>query len=328
MRAVVCKQWGPPESLQVEEVAAPAPKAGEVGIRVHAAGVNFPDLLIIQNKYQFKPPLPFTPGGEVAGVVTRVGEGVSHLKPGDRVLATVPWGGFAEQVAAPGKGAIPLPEEMDFVTAAAFLMTYGTSHHALKDRARMRRGETLLVLGAAGGVGLAAVDLGKAMGARVVAAASSDEKLALCKEYGADELVNYAREDLRERVKELTGGQGADVVYDPVGGSYSEAALRATRWRGRFLVVGFAAGEIPKIPLNLVLLKGCELVGVFWGAFVARETEQHLANVRELMDWYRRGTLRPHVSARYPFERVADALNDLAARRVKGKVVLVPDPAG
>ncbi len=328
MKAVVCKAWGPPESLVVEEVADPSPRAGEVLVEVHAAGVNFPDVLIIQNKYQFKPPLPFTPGGEVAGVVTSVGEGVSNVKPGDRVLATVGWGGFAEQVAAQAKGAIPIPDEMDFPTAAAFLMTYGTSHYALKDRAAIRPGETLLVLGAAGGVGLAAVELGKLMGARVLAAASSDEKLALCKEYGADELINYAREDLKDRVKELTGGQGADVVYDPVGGSFAEAALRATNWNGRFLVIGFAAGEIPKIPLNLVLLKSCQLVGVFWGAFVGRETERHLANVRELMDWYRAGKLRPHVSATYPLERVAEALNDLAERRVRGKVVLLPRASG
>lgn len=323
MRAVVCKEYGPPESLVVEEVAEPEVSPGKVRIEVRAAGVNYPDVLIIQNKYQFKPPLPFTPGGEVAGVVSEVGEGVTHVAPGDRVLASTGWAGFAEQAVAEARGVIPIPDAMDFETAAAFLMTYGTSHHALVDRAEIQPGESLLVLGAAGGVGLAAVEIGRVLGARVIAAASSPEKLAVCKEHGAEEGIDYSREDLKQRAKELTGGQGVDVVYDPVGGELAEPALRATAWKGRFLVIGFVAG-IPKVPLNLTLLKGCQVVGVFWGAFVGRENERHQRNVRELLGWYEEGKLRPRISASYPFDRVAEALNDLALRRVKGKVVLVP----
>jgi NADPH2:quinone reductase len=324
MRAVLCKEFGPPERLVVEEVPAPTAAYGEVVIAVRAAGVNFPDVLIIQNKYQFKPPLPFSPGAEVAGEVKAVGQGVTHLKPGDRVIGSTGWGGFAEEIAVDAARVIPIPDAMDFVTASAFLLTYGTSHYALKDRARIQPGETLLVLGAAGGVGLAAVELGKAMGARVIAAASTDDKLAVCREHGADEVVNYATEDLKERTKALTGGDGVDVVYDPVGGDLAEAALRAIAWEGRFLVIGFAAGPIPRIPLNLVLLKSCQVVGVFWGAFTARFPEQNRANIAELMAWYEAGTIHPLVSATYPFERVAAALDDLTGRRVKGKVVLVP----
>jgi NADPH2:quinone reductase len=325
MKAVLCKAYGPPDSLVVEELPSPTAARGEVVLAVRACGVNFPDVLIIQNKYQFRPPLPFAPGGEVAGVVTAVGEGVSGIAVGDRVIGSTGWGGFAEELALDAGRVIPIPDEMDFVTAAAFLLTYGTSHHALKDRAHLEAGETLLVLGAAGGVGLAAVELGKVMGARVIAAASTPEKLAVCREHGADEVINYTSEDLKERVKQLTAGEGADVIYDPVGGAYAEAALRATAWNGRFLVIGFAAGEIPKIPLNLVLLKGCQIVGVFWGAFTAREPARHRANVAELLAWYRAGKLKPHVSATYPLERAAKALNDMAERRVMGKVVLVPN---
>ncbi|MBI3770388.1 MAG: NADPH:quinone oxidoreductase family protein [Deltaproteobacteria bacterium] len=325
MKAVLCKAYGPPDSLVVEELPSPTAARGEVVLAVRACGVNFPDVLIIQNKYQFRPPLPFAPGGEVAGVVTAVGEGVSGIAVGDRVIGSTGWGGFAEELALDAGRVIPIPDEMDFVTAAAFLLTYGTSHHALKDRAHLEEGETLLVLGAAGGVGLAAVELGKVMGARVIAAASTAEKLAVCREHGADEVINYTSEDLKERVKQLTAGEGADVIYDPVGGAYAEMALRATAWNGRFLVIGFAAGEIPKIPLNLALLKGCQIVGVFWGAFTAREPAQHRANVAELMAWYRAGKLKPHVSATYPLERAAKALNDMAERRVMGKVVLVPN---
>ena len=323
MRAVVCKQWGPPESLVVEELPDLRAAAGQVVIDVKAASVNFPDLLIIQNQYQFKPPLPFTPGSEVAGVVREVGEGISDVRPGDRVLAATGWGGFAEQARTGAGGAIPIPDSLGFEAAAALLMTYGTSHYALVDRASLRPGETLLVLGAAGGVGLAAVEIGKLLGARVIAAASSDEKLAVCKQKGADALINYSREDLKERTKELTGGKGADVVYDPVGGDYAEAALRATAWEGRFLVIGFTAG-IPRIPLNLVLLKGCQVVGVFWGAFTGRDPKRNRENIRELLDWCEQGRIEPHVSATYPLERVADALNALAARKVTGKVVLIP----
>ncbi len=324
MRAVLCKAFGPPETLVVEDVPAPVAGRGEALVDIRACGVNFPDLLIIENKYQFKPPLPFSPGGEVAGVVSAVGEGVTQVRPGDRVLGSPGFGGFAEQIAIDAGRLIPIPDVMDFVSASAFLFTYGTSHYALKDRARLQAGETLLVLGAAGGVGLAAVELGKVMGARVIAAASSDEKLAVCREHGADEVINYTSEDLKERTKALTGGAGADVIYDPVGGAFAEAALRSTNWNGRFLVIGFAAGDIPKIPLNLVLLKGCQIVGVFWGAFTAREPERNRANIAELMRWFEEGKLRPHVSATYPFERAAEALNDLAQRRVKGKVVLIP----
>lgn len=324
MRAVLCKQFGPPESLVVEEVPTPAIGDHQVLLGVKACGVNFPDLLIIENKYQFKPPLPFSPGGEVSGVVKQVGAKVTGLKPGDRVLGAPGFGGFAEEIAIDARNVVPIPDAMPFDVAAAFLFTYGTSHYALKDRAALRPGETLLVLGAAGGVGLAAVELGKVMGAKVIAAASSAEKLAVCREHGADECIDYSSEDLKERIKVLTGGQGADVIYDPVGGDFSEAAFRSIAWEGRFLVIGFAAGPIPKIPLNLVLLKGAQIIGVFWGSFTAREPERHQANIRELMEWYTAGKLKPRISATYPFERVAEALGDLAARRVKGKVVVTP----
>jgi NADPH:quinone reductase len=324
MKAVLCKQWGPPESLALEEV--PSPKAGkdQVVITVKACGVNFPDTLIIQGKYQFKPEMPFSPGGEVAGVVKEVGEGVSGVKAGDQVIAFTGWGGYAEEVLAPADKLIPMPPGMDFKTASAFVMTYGTSHHALKHRAELKSGETLLVLGAAGGVGLAAVEIGKVMGARVIAAASSDEKLAVCKAHGADELINYTTQDLRERIKELTDGNGVDVTYDPVGGNLSEPALRSTGWRGRFLVIGFAGGGIPKIPLNLPLLKGNSIVGVFWGDFTRREKETNAASLKELAAWFAQGKLKPLVSAAYPLSQAARALNDMTQRKVTGKVVLVP----
>jgi NADPH2:quinone reductase len=322
VRAVLCKSFGPPESLVVEEVADPAPGPGQVVIDVHACSINFPDVLMIQNLYQFKPPLPFSPGGEVAGVVSATGEGVAGLSVGDRVLASTGWGGLAEKVAVAEGSVIPVPGDLDLVHASAFLYAYGTSQHALADRARLQPGESLLVLGAAGGVGLAAVDLGVLMGANVIAAASSDEKLALCKEHGATSLINYATEDLRGRLKEITGGAGVDVVYDPVGGPYSEPALRSTAWEGRFLVIGFAAGDIPRLPLNLTLLKGCSIVGVFWGSFVGREPERHRRNVDQLIDWWRTGRLQPHVSSRYPIERAGEAIRELADRRAQGKVVV------
>ncbi|QRF61662.1 NADPH:quinone oxidoreductase family protein [Variovorax paradoxus] len=325
MRAVLCRQFGPPSSLVVEDVPSPVAGPGRLVVSVKACGVNFPDTLIIQGQYQFKPELPFSPGGEVAGIVKAVGEGVTRFKPGDRVIAATTWGGYAEEVVAEAARTLPMPDGMDFATAAAFTLTYGTSHHALKDRAVLQPGETLLVLGAAGGVGLAAVELGKAMGARVIAAASSPAKLAVCRDHGADELIDYAAEDLRERIKALTGGRGVDVVYDPVGGDYSEPALRGMAWRGRFLVVGFAAGRIPSLPLNLPLLKGCAVLGVFWGAFTRNEPEVNAANLSELMQWVGDGRLRPHVSARYPLERAADALDDLVQRRVHGKVVLTTE---
>jgi NADPH2:quinone reductase len=323
MKAVLCKQHGLPETLVVEDAPSPVPGPKQVLISVKACGVNFPDTLIIQNLYQFKPPLPFSPGGELAGTVKAVGEGVKHLQVGQPVLAFTGWGGFAEEVLADAKQVVPLPPGLDMAVAAAFMMTYGTSYHALKDRAQLQPGETLFVLGAAGGVGLAAIELGKKMGARVIAAASTAEKLAVCREHGADELINYETEDLRERVKELTGGKGVDVIYDPVGGKYAEPALRSIGWKGRYLVVGFAAGDIPKIPLNLALLKGCAILGVFWGDFATREPQANMANGMQLFQWLMQGELKPHISARYPLEKAAEALRALMERRVTGKVVLV-----
>ncbi len=330
MRAVLCKEYGPPESLVVEEMPSPTPGKGQVVLSVKAAGVNFPDVLIIQNKYQFKPPLPFSPGGEVAGVVKELGEGVTNVKVGDRVIGSTGWGGYAEEVVVDAPRLIPIPDEMDFTTASAFVMTYGTSHHALKDRAQIKPGETLLVLGAAGGVGLAAVELGKAMGAKVIAAASSQEKVDVCLAHGADMGLVYpsgqlTRDDQKkfgEQLKQVFGDKGVDVIYDPVGDAYAEPALRSIAWEGRYLVVGFAAGEIPKIPLNLALLKGCQIVGVFWGAFVARNPKANQANLKELMELFTSGKIKPHVSATYPLEKAAEALNAMANRQVKGKVVL------
>ena len=293
-------------------------------VTVKAASVNFPDVLIIQNKYQFKPPLPFSPGSELAGVVKEVGEGAGGFKPGDRVMAFTSYGAFAEEVKVDAARLLPMPEGMDFPSAAAFLLTYATSDHALRDRGALRAGETLLVLGAAGGVGLAAIEIGKALGARVIACASSADKLAVCREHGADAAINYASEDLRERIKALTDGRGVDAVYDPVGGPYSEPAFRSLAWRGRLLVVGFAAGDIPKLPLNLALLKGASLVGVFWGDFARREPQQFAESVRQLGRWYAEGKLRPHVSQILPLARAAEALQLMAARKVKGKIVLTP----
>jgi NADPH2:quinone reductase len=324
MKAIVCEAWGLPDTLVVRELPDVVPEAGKVAIKVEAAGVNFPDVLIIQNKYQFKPELPFTPGGELAGTVTAVGEGVTQYKPGDRVIAFVGQGAFAQQVAVPEKSVMPMPPGMDFDTAAAITLTYGTSHHAVVDRAQLKAGETMLVLGAAGGVGLAAIEIGKALGARVIAAASSDEKLEVCRQHGADALINYATQDLREAIKATTDGRGPDVIYDPVGGVYAEPAFRSIGWRGRYLVVGFANGEIPKLPLNLTLLKGASLVGVFWGEYVRREPKANLAAMRELMGWLAEGKIRPHISGRYALADTPRALNDMAARKVTGKVVIQP----
>lgn len=324
MRAVLCKQFGPVEDLVVEEVPDPTPGPGQVVVDVAGCGVNFPDVLIVQDKYQFKPELPFSPGGEIAGTVSAVGEGVDGLQVGDAVLATLGWGGMAEQVAVAADSAIPVPPGVDLVQASGFLLAHGTSHHALVDRARLQPGETLLVLGAAGGVGLAAVEIGALLGARVIAAASTDEKLELCRAKGAAETINYATEDLRGRIKELTDGRGVDVCYDPVGGDLSEPALRSMAWDGRFLVVGFAAGDIPKVPLNLPLLKGCSVVGVFWGAFTGKEPERNKANIAELLGWLAEGKLDPHVSATYPLDQAVQAINDLAERRATGKVVVTP----
>lgn len=323
MKAVLCKQHGLPDTLVLEEIASPKAGAKQVVITVKACGVNFPDTLIIQNKYQFKPELPFSPGGEVAGIIKEVGEGVSHLNVGDTVIAMTGWGGFAEEVLTDASRVFPVPPVFDFKTAATFAYVFGTSYHALKDRAQLKEGETVLVLGASGGVGLAAVQLAKVMGAKVIAAASTEAKLAVCSQYGADAVVNYTDDNWREQIKTLTDGKGVDVVYDAVGGHYAEPALRSMAWNGRYLVVGFAAGDIPKIPLNLPLLKGCAVVGVFWGEFATRQKKDNQANMMQLFGWLMQGKIKPHISAEYPLEQAAQALNDLLARKATGKVVLV-----
>ncbi|HEU4441478.1 MAG TPA: NADPH:quinone oxidoreductase family protein [Burkholderiales bacterium] len=328
MKAVLCKQFGPPDSLVVEEVPSPRAGPGEAVISVKAASLNFPDVLIIQNKYQFKPPLPFSPGSELAGVVKEVGAGVHGVSAGDKVIAFTTYGAFAEEVRTDASRLVPLPAKMDFVTGAAFLLTYATSDHALRDRGALAAGETLLVLGAAGGVGLAAIEIGKALGARVIACASSEEKLAVCRSHGADATINYAAEDLRERIKALTDGRGVDVVYDAVGGPYTEPAFRSLAWRGRHLVVGFAAGEIPKLPLNLALLKGASAVGVFWGDFARRQPKEFAQSIGQLSRWYAEGKLKPHVSQTMPLEKAAEALKLMAARQVKGKLVLTVGNSG
>jgi NADPH2:quinone reductase len=324
MKALLSKAPGGPDTLVLENVAEPAAGPGQLLVRVAAVGVNFPDSLIISDRYQFRPERPFAPGGEFSGTVEAVGEGVTDFAPGDRVLAMTIWGAMSEKVVVDVWRCARIPDDMPLDEAAAFLLTYGTSYHALVDRAGLKAGETLLVLGAAGGVGLAAVEIGKALGARVVAAASSDEKLAVCRAHGADELINYSSGDFREAIRAATGGRGPDVVYDPVGGPYSEPALRSIAWRGRHLVVGFAAGEIPKLPWNLMLLKGAAVVGVFWGEFVRREPQANLAAMQQMLGWMAEGKLRPLVSRRYALEDTAQALNDMAARRVTGKVVIVP----
>lgn len=322
MKALLCKTLGLPDTLVYEDVPDPVPGKGEVLVEMKAAGVNFPDALVIQGKYQFKPPLPFVPGAELAGVVLAVGEGVQNAKPGDRVIGSCPYGAFAEQVLVRASHLIPLPPGISYEVGASFTLAYGTSYHALKRRAGLAAGETLLVLGAAGGVGLAAVQIGKALGARVIAAASTPEKLAVCRENGADELINYSTEDLRERVKALTGGKGPDVIYDPVGGRYAEPAFRSIGWGGRYLVIGFADGQIPSLPLNLPLLKGASVVGVFWGEFVARQLPDFIRDLTEMFALIAQGRLRPHISARYPLAQGAQALADLLERRVTGKVVI------
>jgi NADPH2:quinone reductase len=324
MKAIVCKAWGPPDDLELQDLPDLVPGPGEVAIDVRAAGVNFPDVLTVQGKYQVKPPLPFTPGNEFAGVVRALGEGVRGLAPGDRVIGFTQTGAFAQQAIAPAAALMPMPPGMDFDTAAAITLTYGTSHHAVVDRGQLKAGETMLVLGAAGGVGLAAIEIGKALGARVIAAASSAEKLEVCREHGADVLIDYTKEDLREALKAATGGKGPDVIYDPVGGPYSEPALRSVAYRGRHLVIGFAAGEIPKLPWNLMLLKSASVVGVFWGDFARREPQKNLAAMREMLGWMAEGKLKPLVSKRYALAETAQALNDMAERKVTGKVVIVP----
>jgi NADPH2:quinone reductase len=324
MKALLCKRHGPPDTLSYEDVPDPIAGEGEVLIDIRAAGVNFPDVLIIQNLYQTKPPLPFAPGAELAGVVSAVGPGVSDRKVGDRVIGSSTWGAFAERIALPVARTLPMPQTLDFEQASAFVLTYGTSYHALIDRGALKAGETVLILGAAGGVGLAAIQIARAIGARVIAAASSAEKLALCAQHGADGLINYAEEDLRERVAALTGGRGPEVVYDPVGGAFAEPAFRSIGWRGRYLVVGFANGEIPRLPLNLALLKGASIVGVFWGRYMQTEPDRFASDIEVLTRWLDQGLIRPHVSARYRLEDGARALEDLVARKVTGKIVLIP----
>lgn len=322
MRALICESFGPVDQLKVGDFQDPAPGPGWVVVDTKAGGLNFPDILMVQGLYQFKPDTPFVAGQEGAGVVSALGEGVDGLKVGDRVAFLSGVGAFAEKTPVPAAMVTKIPDAMDFATAAGFTMVYGTSYYALKQRAGLKAGEMLLVLGAAGGVGLAAVELGVAMGAKVIAAASTDEKLAVCKKYGASETINYANEDLKARVKELTGGQGVDVCYDPVGGDLAELGVRSMGWNGRYLVIGFAAGEIPKIPLNLALLKSCAIVGVFWGAWASRDPKESQANMAELFEMYEAGRIKPLVSARYTLEDFAKAFSDLAERRAKGKVVL------
>lgn len=322
MKAVLCKEYGPPERLVVEELPSLEAGPGQVVVAVKACGVNFPDTLIIEGKYQFKPPPPFSPGGEVAGTVKAVGPGVTKVKPGDRVVALAMFGGYAEELLVGEDNLVPMPEGLDFVAAACALTAYGTTFYALEERAQLKSGETLLVLGAAGGVGLAAIELGKLLGARVIAAASTPDKLQACRQQGADLTIDTGREELKQRVKDLTNGIGVDVVYDPVGGALSEAALRAIAWNGRLLVIGFASGEIPRLPLNLTLLKSASIVGVFWGAFLMREPERARAMHVQLLTWVRDGRLRPHIHARYPLAEAASALREVVERRVQGKVAL------
>jgi len=333
MRAVLSKAPGGPETLVVEEVSDPTPKKGEVIIEVKAVGINFPDTLIIEDRYQFRPERPFAPGAEVAGVVEAIGEGVKGIHKGDRVIAVPGWGGLVERIAVPAATVIPIPKAMDFETAAALIMTYGTSYYALKDRAKLQEGETLLVLGAAGGVGAAAVELGKAMGARVVAAASTNEKVEFALELGADNGLIYpsgpmdkaAQKELSGELKLATGRDGADVVYDAVGGDYAEPALRAMDWCGRYLVVGFPAG-IPSLPLNLTLLKSVAVIGVFWGAAVMRDPAAHAANMADLMTLWSEGKIRPRVSRTFPLHKAHEAIQALGDRSAMGKIVVTVGP--
>ncbi|MCC2674156.1 MAG: NADPH:quinone oxidoreductase family protein [Ramlibacter sp.] len=321
MLAVLARRHGPPETLSIENLPALAPAAGEVVVAVHAAAVIFPDTLIIEDKYQIKPSLPFSPGGEVAGVVKVLGEGVTGFRVGDPVIAACRYGGFAEEVLVTPDRLVPVPHGVSMEAAASLMMTYGTTQYALTDCARMQRGETLLVLGAAGGTGLSAIELGKLMGARVIAAASSEEKLALCRERGADEVILYTPQNLKDEIRRLTSGEGVDVVYDPVGGDYAEPALRGMAWGGRYLVIGFTAG-IPKLPLNLPLLKGCSIVGVFYGAFAKKFPGRYAQLRTELVQWLAENRIRPAVTARYPLEQAAEALRVVGARKALGKIVL------
>ncbi|MDX1404020.1 MAG: NADPH:quinone oxidoreductase family protein [Woeseiaceae bacterium] len=322
MKALLCKEYGPPDKLVVEEIPPPSPADDEVLIRVRACGVNYPDNLVIAGKYQVKPPLPFSPGMELAGEIIETGRAVNGLRRGQRVAATPLVGGMAEQVCVPARAVVPIPDNMEFETAAGFIITYGTSYHALTQRARLGATEKLLVLGAGGGVGLTAVEIGSLLGAEVFAAASSQEKLALARERGAEHLIDYSQRSLKEQVKELTDGQGVDVIYDPVGGELFDDCLRSIAWRGRILVVGFASGEIPKIPANLTLLKGSSVVGVFWGAFVEREPDANRDNMQTLLTWYQSAKLNPCIAANYALADAPKAMQALLERRAAGKLVV------
>jgi NADPH2:quinone reductase len=328
MRAVVLRSYGPPPQIGVEEAPSPQLKPGHVKLRVHAVGFGFPDALMVAGKYQVKPEVPFTPGTETAGVITEVASDVTNAKPGDRVLAMVGQGGLAEECVTSAASLIPLPPNMTMAHAAGFLLNYGTTYHALVQRANLKPGETLLVLGAAGGVGLAAIEIGKALGARVLAAASSEEKLSLARQHGADDAFNYTVEPIKARVMQFTGDKGIDVVYDPVGGDFTEQAVRSMAWNGRLLVIGFAAGRIPAVPLNLPLLKGCSLVGVFWGAHTRKEPELHASNLKALFELFQQGKIRPHVTELNGLERFTEALEVLNTRRSTGKVVIRVAPGG
>jgi NADPH2:quinone reductase len=322
VKAALCKVHGGPDSLVIEDIPAPTLQKGQARLAVHACGVNFPDVLMVAGKYQYQPPLPFAPGAEVSGEIIELAEDVTHLKVGQHVIALTAAGGMAEQVCAPASSMIPIPDSMDYATAAGFMLTYGTAYHALKQRAQLQPGETVLVLGAAGGVGLAAVELAHLMGAKVIAAASSTDKLELAKKYGAEYSINYSEENLKESVKEITKGRGVDVIYDPVGGELFDQCLRSMAWNGRLLVIGFASGEIPKAAVNLPLLKGFSIVGVFWGSFTQRQPADHVQNTKELLEFFADGKLKPCVTQMFPLDQASEALVTLAERRAKGKVIV------
>lgn len=324
MKAVISRVVGGPETLTIEEIAEPVAGPGEVVVSVRACALNFFDTLITADRYQFKPERPFSPGGEIAGVVSSLGAGVEGVAPGDRVIAYLKWGGAREKVTVAARDLIAMPDGLDFTTASALTVTYGTAVHGLADRGAVKPGETVAVLGASGGAGQAAVEIAKLLGARVIACASGAEKLAFCRAIGADEVIDYEAEDLKTRLRELSGGRGVDVVYDAVGDRFTEPAVRALAWRGRLLVVGFAAGDIPRVPLNLLLLKGCDLRGVFWGDHLVREPEAFAEEMRRIMGWVVEGRLKPHVQATYRLEETPAAIAEIAARRVRGKLVVVP----
>jgi NADPH:quinone reductase len=324
MKAILCTHFGPPEELELRDIPQPSPGPGEALVRIKAAALNFFDLLIIAGKYQHKPPFPFSPASEFAGVVEAVGKGVSEVKPGDRVMGTAGWGAAREAIVIRASQLVKMPDALDFDRAAGLTVTYATTLYGLRERGALKRGETLVVLGATGGVGLAAIEIGKVIGARVIACASSDEKLAFAREHGADETVNYAKDDLRGALKALGGERGVDVVYDPVGGPYAEPAVRALGWEGRYLVVGFAAGDIPKLPLNLVLLKSCDIRGVLWGAWANRDPNGQHDLMTEIVRWCAEGKLSAHVHKAYPLAEIVAALKDIAERKAMGKIVLRP----